>query len=173
MAAVKSMPHDSFLGTRSGLLLGMAVCAFDAADGSFLLSMLVCPLWLLVSLVRGVWLRPGWGVALVRGAIPVAVLAVALLNDAFQRRLAMGRADQVVKAIGDYRDENGLYPGDLKQLVPKYLSFVPLPKNAIAFNAFSYSGGGSESHPSLWWVDIPPHGKRSYDFDEARWSYID
>ena len=167
------MAHVSFLNTRASLLLGVAVCAFDAADGSFLLSMLACPLWLLTSLARSIWLKPGLAVASARAAVPIAVLAVALVNDSFQRRLAMGRAEQVVSAIREYRDANGLYPSDLQQLVPKYLPFVPRPKYAITFNAFFYSGGGSVGHPGLWWIDVPPHGKRSYNFHEARWSVID
>ena len=167
------MAHVSFFNTRASLLLGVAVCAFDAADGSFLLSMLACPLWLLTSLARSIWLQPGLAVASVRVAVPIAVLAVAFLNDSFQRRLAMGRADPVVSAIREYRDANGLYPGDLQQLVPKYLPFVPRPKYAITFNTFFCTSGGSEGQPRLWWIDVPPHGKRSYNFHEARWSFID
>ena len=173
LAAVKSMAQVSFLNTRASLLLGMAVCAFDAADGSFLLSMLACPVWLLTSLARRIWLKPGLAVASVRATVPIAVLAVALVNDSVQRCLAMGRAEQVVSAIREYRDANGLYPSDLQQLVPKYLPFVPRPKYAITFNTFFYTSGGSGGQPGLWWIDVPPHGKRSYDFHKARWSVID
>ena len=52
----------------AGVLWALAVVAFDAADGSFLLSMLACPLWLFVSLAQSLWRRPGWGVALGRAA---------------------------------------------------------------------------------------------------------
>jgi len=167
------MAQVSFLDARASLLLGVAVCAFDAADGSFLLSLLACPLWLLTSLARSIWLKPGLAVASVRAAVPIAVLAVALVNDSFQRRLAMGRADQLVSAIRVFRDEHGCYPSDLQQLVPKYLPFVPCPKYAITFNTFFYTSGGSEGQPGFWWIDVPPHGKRSYNFHEARWSSID
>ena len=169
MAALTSMPR----ALRTSFLWGLAVLAYDAANGSFLLSMLVCPLWLLVSLVRSTWRKSGWGVALARAAIPVSVLAVALVNDSFQRGLATERAEQVVCAIRTFREEHGRYPNDLQQLVPKYLPFVPRAKYAITFSAFFYAGGGGESRPGLWWIDTPPHGKRYYNFDDARWSFID
>ena len=157
----------------AGILWALAVVAFDAADGSFLLSMLACPLWLFVSLAQSLWRRPGWGVALRRAAIPVAVLAIALGNDSLQRRIALGRAERVVAAIRAFHDEHGRYPSELQELVPKQLPFVPRPKVAIVFNEFSYSEGGSERGAMVWWIDVPPHGKRSYRFDEARWSFTD
>ena len=157
----------------AGILWALAVVAFDAADGSFLLSMLACPLWLLGSLAQSLWRRPGRGVALGRAAIPVAVLAIALANDSLQRRLALGRAERVVDAICAFHDEHGRYPSDLQELVPKQLPFVPRPKNAIVFNEFSYAEGSSERGAMLWWIDVPPHGRRSYSFDKARWSFTD
>ena len=143
------MAQVSFLDARASLLLGVAVCTFDAADGSFLLSLFACPLWLFTRLARSIWLKPGLAVASVRAAVPIAVLAVALVNDSFQRRLAMARADQLVSAIRVFRDEHGCNPSDLQQLVPKYLPFVPRPKYATTFNTFFYTSGGSEG-------DLPP-----------------
>ena len=173
LSAVQSMAPLIFRTVRTSVLWALAVIAFDALDGSFLLSLLACPLWLLTSLARSIWLKPGLAVASVRAAVPIAVLAVALVNDSVQRRLAMGRAEQLVIAIREYRDEHGRYPSDLQQLVPKHLPCVPRPKYAITFNTFFYTSGRSEGHPGLWWIDVPPHGKRSYNFDEARWSFID
>lgn len=157
----------------AGILWALAIVAFDAADGSFLLSMLACPLWLIGSVVQSLWRRPEWGVALGRAAIPVAVLAITLANDSLQRRIALGRAERVVAAIRAFHDEQGRYPSDLQELVPKQLPFVPRPKVAIVFNDFSYAAGRGERGAMLWWIDVPPHGKRSYRFDEARWSFTD
>ena len=90
-----------------------------------------------------------------------------------QRRIALGRAERVVAAIRAFHDEHGRYPSELQELVPKQLPFVPRPKVAIVFNEFSYAAGGRERGALLWWIDVPPHGKRSYRFDEARWSFTD
>jgi len=169
MTALNGMPR----ALRTSFLWGLAVFAYDAANGSCLFSMLACPLWALISLVRSTCRQSGWGVALSRAAIPVAVLTIAVVNDSFQRRVATERAEQVVYAIRAFREKHGRYPKDLQQLVPKHLPLVPRAKYAIAYSGFYYSGGGGESRPGLWWIDIPPHGKLYYNFDKARWSFID
>ena len=167
------MSHISFRTVRTSVLWGCVLIALDVADGTFVQSIVACPLWFVVSVVRSAWVRPGRQVALVRAAIPLAVLSTVLTNDSLQRTIAKGRAEQVVKAIGAFRDETGRYPEDLQELVPGHLGNVSTPKWAILFNRFHYSEGGGESGPSLWWIDIPPHGKRLFNFEEARWRSID
>lgn len=161
------------IAVRTSLLGAFAALAYDFSHGSFLISMLACPPWFLVSVIRSAWLRPGWPVAFVRAVIPLAVLAAVLANDAHQRRLAKANAEKIVNAIRSFRDGSGRYPTDLQELVPGQLDSVPRPKHAVIFNTFYYVRGGSDSAPSLWWIDVAPYGKRFYNFDKARWSFID
>ena len=43
---------------------------------SFVLSVLACPVWFLLSLLKSAVERPGWGLALVRIAMPAATLGI-------------------------------------------------------------------------------------------------
>ena len=44
---------------------------------------------------------------------------------------------------------------------------------ALIFARAAAAAVRSERGALLWWIDVPPHGKRSYRFDEARWSFTD
>ena len=68
----------SHLRKIRGCLVGASVLlAWDAAGtGSFLLSVLVCTVWIIVSLVKAVIQRPGRGLGLFRIAVPVLTLAI-------------------------------------------------------------------------------------------------
>ena len=67
--------------------------ASDAAfDGSFLLSLCVCPIWFLVSVLKNAIQRPRWRLALLRTAIPTLTLGLVLANDAVQSRIAKANA---------------------------------------------------------------------------------
>ena len=158
---------------RTSAILGLVQIGVDVAYGTCLFSVLNCPLWIVASLVRSAWIRPGWRVAFARAAIPCAVLAVTVANNSFQQRIARHRAEAVTQAIHDFRNETGRYPRTLHDLVPKHLTSIPKTKYSLLFNDFHFYGGGEESGARLWWVDVPPYGRPYYNFDEARWSYVD
>lgn len=87
---------------------GTLVCALVVGlldvvgDGSCLWSAMVCPIWLIVGVVRSVLQRPGWGVTGARIVIPIATLLVAVANYRVQKTIAIGNAallDRSVRAI--------------------------------------------------------------------------
>lgn len=56
-------------------------------------------------------------------------------------------------------------------LVPAYIDHVPRAKYTIFFAEFTY-----QSRPgmtTLAYMDLPPFGRPSYDFDNRNWYYLD
>ena len=132
--------HRGLLSSSQGGLAGaLSLLLWDAVlSGSFLMSMLACPLWFLVSVAQNAAKQPGWRIALFRIAIPVVTLAIVLANNALQWRIAEANAGRVIKACRDYRVAHGDYPTQLDILVPDYLDSVPRAKYCVMWGDFVY-----------------------------------
>ena len=142
--------------------------------GSFELSILVCPIWFVVSIVKNVIQRPGRRIALMRIAIPVVILALVLLNDTIQRGIAEGNAEKIIAACEKFHAENSRYPKTLDELVPQYLSSVPRAKYCMdPFGQFMYWNFEEDNDAALVWYVVPPFGRSVYNFKEQRWGYVD
>ena len=158
-------------GVRGSIGGSLALVAWDVAAGSFVTSLFACPIWFLVSVTKSAIQRPGSKIALVRAAIPLVTLAVVLANSAVQSRIAKANAEKVVSACEQFRADNGRFPHTLDALVPEYLGFVPRAKYCLMWDNFLYFNNGE--HPILVWVDVPPFGRPTYDFQNRRWGYVD
>jgi hypothetical protein len=158
-----------------GVSIGMAL-ALLAADvafwGSFLLSFTICPIWIFVSILKSSIQRPGWGLALVRAAIPALTLGLVLGNNVFQQQTAKANAASIVAACQEFHAANGKFPETLDELVPRYLPSVPRAKHCLVFGEFLYIDRGGDA-PVVMWYTIPVFGKNFYDFENRRWRYID
>lgn len=135
------------------------------------MSLAVCPVWFLLSLVKNALQRPGWWIAMLRLVVPLLTLALVVSNDAMQRRIAGRNAATVIAACEQYRATRGTYPRSLDELVPQYLPSIPRSKYCLAFGDFDYFDFGG--HPMLVWCIVPPFGHRTYNFDDHRSNYID
>ena len=89
----------------------------------------------------------------------------------FHARVAEANAARVIAACRAYKAQQGSYPKQLEDLVPKLLPSVPRAKYVMAFGQFSY-WATPESH-TLLYVAVPPSGRRLYHFEEDRWSRLD
>jgi len=158
-------------GVRWSIGGSLALLAWDVADGSFLFSLLACPVWFLVSLTKSAIQRPPWAVALGRAAIPLVTVAVVLANSAVQSKIARANAGKIVAACEQFRAESGRFPHTLDELVPEYLAFVPRAKYCLVWGDFQYFN--NSGHPILGWVDVPPYGRPTYEFQNRRWGYVD
>lgn len=138
--------------------------------GSFLLTLMVVPIWLLVSILKNAIQRSRWELALVRIAIPALTLGLVLANNAVQLRIAQANSARVVAACKEYNTANGQFPKALDELVPRYLPSVPRAKFCVT-GKFLYMN--YQDHPLLVWYSFPVFGKNVYDFDKGRWSYLD
>jgi hypothetical protein len=124
---------------RRSLAGAIVLLSWDVVlTGSFVMSFLFCPVWLLVSLIRSLLSRPGWKLAGVRAAIPAVTLLVVIANAMFQGWIGERNAGRIIKAAGQYRAATGNYPETLEDLVPKYLSSVPPAKYCLMFSELHY-----------------------------------
>jgi hypothetical protein len=162
--------HVSYLRLIRGSLVGASVLlVFDVALYGSFISAMVCPIWFLVSLVKGIKKRPGWVVGLSTITIPVLTLAIVTGNAALQSNIANANAERIILACEQFRTATGKYPDQLAELVPKYLSSVPRAKYALTFSDFRYRN--QEGNHLLMWDKSPPFGRRIFDFENRKWRY--
>jgi hypothetical protein len=161
----------SWRGIRKSLIGAFLLLFWDAVlGGTFLTSLMICPIWFLVSLFKNIIQLPGWRIALVRIAMPVLVLGLVLANDSFQYKIGEKNVHIVIDACEKFHAANGEYPKSLDELVPQYLPHIPRAKYCLAWGEFMYFNNG---HPMLVWYIVPPHGRKIYTFVDRRWNYID
>ena len=159
---------------RGSLGAAVAVLALDVGFlGSILFSAVLCPLWLLVSLVRSSLYGPNASLFLTRIAIPMVTFLLVLANDAFQRGVAETNAEKVVAACESYRVDNGRFPRKLDQLVPRYLDSVPVAKYCLGPGRFIYTSSENTGVAKLFWYVAPPRLRKVYDFEARSWSYLE
>jgi hypothetical protein len=89
----------------------------------------------------------------------------------FNRQVGTQRADDLVKAVEAYSAKHGQFPQNLEQVVPDFMSSIPLARYTLASNDFSYRTGPDGKHV-LSWTAMPPLARRSYTFEEKRWVTI-
>ena len=94
-----------------------------------------------------------------------------MTNSAVQSGIAKANAQRVVEACEQFHADNGTFPRTLDELVPAYLEFVPRAKYCLTWDKFVYFS--NDEYPILAWVDIPPFGRRTYNFENRRWGYGD
>ncbi|MGA2617078.1 MAG: hypothetical protein ABSF26_05655 [Thermoguttaceae bacterium] len=157
-------------GIRGSLWLAAGVLFWDVGcEGCYILSILICPFWFLVSFVKNVVWRPGWRIALLRISMPFLTFGIAMGNGRLQWKLSDANAERVIKACDEFNNANGRYPRKLDELVPKYLPSVP-PAKYCLLEKFWYFN--SDGHCSLMWSRYGFY-RRFYNFDEKRWGNID
>jgi hypothetical protein len=163
--------RDGLTAIRGTLICALVLVLLDVGvNGSYLSSALVCPIWFLAAVVRAIVRRPRLGVAAARVLIPLVTLLLVIVNSSVQKRIAMANAARVIQACEQYRQANGAYPARLSDVVPRYLSSIPKAKYCCAFNEFTYFG--SPVHLLLW-CEVPPFGRRVYNFETGNWKYLD
>ena len=161
-----------FRGIKRSVVAAAVLLAWDGAlYGSFVMSMIFCPIWFLVSLLKNAIERPGWGLALVRIGIPALTLAIVRANNAVQLGVAEANAQRVVAACEEYHAANDRFPKNLDELVPQYMNSVPFAKYCLGPpGRFDYYNFGT---PMLVWQVVPPYYRKIYDFHTRSWSYLD
>jgi hypothetical protein len=170
---MSSENETSFLRKVRGSLIGAGVLlGIDVVvSGSFLFSMLLGPVWLLVAIPKAIIHRRDWRVSVTRVVIPLVTLVLVFGNASVQSRMARATAERIINACTRYQATNGIYPKTLGILIPKYLDSVPRARYALIFAEFRYWELNGQH--TLMWVSVPPFGRPYYKFEEARWGYLD
>jgi hypothetical protein len=105
--------------------------------------------------------------SLIYGVMAISVISANAINN----KIAKKRAEQVIDAVEQYHQANSKYPAQLSDLVPTYLSKVPEAKYTLAFNKFGYINGDKDA--ILFYMDLPPFGRPTFDFNDKTWGYVD
>jgi hypothetical protein len=105
--------------------------------------------------------------SLIYTIMAVSVLGANYLNN----NIARQRAESLIAKIEKYKVDNGNYPPQLKELIPKYIDSVPVAKYALGFNRFYYINGRDDV--LLLYVHFPPYGRPMYSFNRKEWTIID
>lgn len=160
--------------TNDILLRIGGVCLLLAWDvgwtGSYLLSLISCPIWFVGSVLKSAMERPGWWRTLCEVAIPALTLGMVLANSAVQIKIAEANAPRIIAACEGFQAANGRFPKSLDELVPQYLPSVPRAKYCWAYGEFDYS---NYEQPILVWYIVPPYARRIYDFEAPEWRFIE
>jgi hypothetical protein len=162
-----------FRGSKRSVVAAAVLLAWDGAlYGTCLTAWLSCPIWFLVSLLKNEKERPGWGLALVRIGIPAMTFGLLWANNAVQVGVAEANAQRVVAACEEYHAANGRFPKNLDELVQEYMNSIPRAKYCLGPpSRFAYHNRGTP--PMLYWVVVPPHLRKIYNFETRRWRYLD
>lgn len=156
-----------------GISIGVSLVllAWDAVfSGSCLMSLILCPIWILASVVKNAIQRSGWRLGILRIVIPTLTFGVAIANNAVQVRIAESNAPRIVAACEEFYAATGRFPKTLDELVPRYMPSVPRAKYCLNYGEFVYFSHGK---PMLAWYVVPPFDRRIYDFETRRWSHIE
>ncbi|HEY2759733.1 MAG TPA: hypothetical protein VGI75_03300 [Pirellulales bacterium] len=156
------------------LILSLILIFWDAViSGSYMFSALVCPVWFLVALFRAGISPAAPGVSPARILAPVFTLILVIANANIQIAIAEANAAKVIRACERYHEANGAYPNKLADLIPHYLSSIPMAKYCLMEGEFTYWGPPQTQNPMLKWVQLPPFGRQIYDFERHDWGYVD
>ena len=161
MEAPRNRPCRSVITAIKGSLwIAAGVLFWDVGcEGCYILSLLICPLWLLISLVKNAIWRPRWRIAVLRVSLPLLTFAIARGNGELQWKLSDMNAERIIKACDEFQGVNGRYPSKLEELVPTYLRSVPPAKYCMAEKFWYFNLDG---HCSLMWSRYGFY-RRTYD----------
>jgi hypothetical protein len=86
---------------------------------------------------------------------------VSVIGWAYRIDTAQARGDKLVSAIKAFRAENSSYPANVEALVPTYIDTVPIGP----FGRFYYFLDKEQAKPFLFFMTMPPFGRRGYCFE--------
>jgi hypothetical protein len=170
-------PQKAIPSLRKSLKIAVALFVVDA----FFLNQGIFSAVFLAVLLLGVLpvalysaLRKRWPEFRLRmatiGIYAIACLAVFganYLNNAMAQR----RAIQLGQACRQFQVKYNRYPRFLGELEPEFISSVPLAKYAFMDSDFFYLA--SSTDPRVWFVELPPFGRRFYHVKTGNWGYMD
>jgi len=165
---------DRFRGTLVAAIVIFVIDAFGFSQGVWsVLGALVLVVVTLVSIRRTSKPR----VVLLKIGIALILVPAVWASLYAQNALAQSRATTVIAAVERYHEDRGAYPKHLDDLVPAYLPSVPRAKYEV-FGSFDYFDGtagnpNAAQNPTLFYTDLPPFGRPTYNFVEHRWGYLD
>jgi len=108
---------------------------------------------------------------LIRAGIYIFMAVMVFISVNLNNRLAVHRANQLIKACNSYYTKHQSYPDKLEDLAPDFITEVPLAKYSLLYNNFIYISG--EGRHLLAYYLMPPFGRRIYNLEKGHWGYLD
>lgn len=105
--------------------------------------------------------------SIIYGITALCVFGANTINN----KIAENRAEQLIHNIEQYHQANSKYPDKLADLVPTYISRVPLAKYTFVFSEFVYFN--QDENASIFYFALPPFGRPTYNFNNKSWIYHD
>ncbi|HEX6503612.1 MAG TPA: hypothetical protein VF011_10195 [Terriglobales bacterium] len=90
----------------------------------------------------------------------------------YQNHSADQKAIDLGNACLAYHAKYNRYPKRLEELVPEFVAEIPAAKQTFISRDFSYCFSGS-GEPEIYYIEIPPFGRRFYHIETGRWGYLD
>ena len=149
---------DAFLldqGILSALFLVVLICAI--------------PVVALYSAVRKRWpeFRQRMATIGIYAAACLAAIGAVYLNNAMAAR----RAVRLGEACREFHTKYNRYPASLQELAPEFIAGVPAAKYTFMNSDFFYMK--SDTDPEIYYVEVPPFGRRFYHVKSGSWGYLD
>jgi len=131
-----------------------------------LLGFLPLALW---SAVRKRW--PQFRLRMAHFAIYATACFAVFAANYFHNSMADRRAIRLGEACKQYHAKYNRYPRNLSELEPEFISSVPAAKYAFMDSSFFYCNFLDD--PEVWYVAMPPFGRRFYHVKTGHWGYLD
>lgn len=171
-ATLPQLPERSL---RYVLIATLTWGMFDAfVFGQAVISAILCVTGVLYFLPRAVAARRDaarFKLRLSKMAITFIVGLAALGVIAYGNVIARERAELLIVTVEQFYVKHGRYPERLEEVAPEFISAIPRAKYVMIFDKFIYSASGSRH--SLMYVEMPPFGRRTYTFEDHKWTYVD
>ena len=155
--------HPEGLPLRTHIMIAAVLFGVEALLGLGLIAgvaLIVAPVVLIISLLGKRHLQ----VTAIYFCLLIASFSSLLLHV----RVAKRRAIPVITACKQFREKNGRYPKQLRELVPAFLPSVPNAKCTLIGRKFAYD----ETGPTLLSAAMF-HGVFYYDFQTDSWKAND
>ncbi|MBI5327098.1 MAG: hypothetical protein HZB80_02230 [Deltaproteobacteria bacterium] len=86
-------------------------------------------------------------------------------------QIAKKRAETLIVAVKSFKEKHHRYPEKLEELTPDFIDRVPKAKDTLMFNAFFYNSTSGDH--VLFYVTMPPFGRKVYSFERNEWFTMD
>ncbi len=105
------------------------------------------------------------------GIVLAGCLAVFGINW-FQNKSADEKAIELGNACLAYHAKYNRYPKHLEELAPEFVPSIPSAKYVLMASSFFYCFG-ENGEPEIYYVEMPPFGRRFYHVETGDWGYLD
>lgn len=172
------LPPAREVSERSLIFVVIVVLTWALIDAFFLgqgfISLILCVAGVLYFPLRAMAARKDsarFRLRLSKAAITSVAGFAALGTIVYGNVIARERAEKLIVAVEQFHAKHGRYPERLEQVVPVFIAEIPRAKYVLTAEKFSYFARDS-SH-WLMYVEVPPFGRRTYTFEDHKWTSLD